>query len=360
MFAIVMAGGSGTRFWPASRQHLPKQFLAITSRQTMFEETLGRIDKLITDNSVYAVVNKMHEEITRRLLLDRPVSVLVEPVGRNTSACIGLAALHIRQRAADTPIVVLPSDHYISNKDLFLQILSSAANIAANSGIVTLGINPTQPETGYGYIEIGEQKGTSLNHEYFSVSRFVEKPDFETACQYISSGKYLWNSGIFIFTARTILQEIEEHIPALYQILTEIEKYISTPEYEKVVERLYPEIEPISIDYGVMEKTSNSIYLIPTDFGWSDVGSWKALYDLRSNEKDESDNLTLGYKSITAVDAKNNLVYSKTDKEVALLGVEGLVVVETEDVLLIADRNRSQDIKLFPEKFKVSGKVKLC
>jgi mannose-1-phosphate guanylyltransferase len=350
LLAIVMAGGSGTRFWPASREHLPKQFLKITGDRTMLEETIARVEPLTHLANIYPVVGQVHAEITSELLSGMPVKTLIEPVGRNTAACIGLAALHIKQFSEDDPIVVLPADHFIGDLQSFTRTINAAADLARSGAIIMVGIIPGRPETGYGYIKTAAEIGRSLNHIYYSVERFVEKPDYKTAVDYLANGKYLWNSGIFIFTARTILSQIEACMPELYQGLMEIEKSIGTSDYDRVLSRVYTQLPSVSIDYGVMEKAETPIYVFRGDFGWSDVGSWQALYELRSSEHDEQSNLILG--NAILVDSKSNLVYSSTGRTVALLGVEGLIVVDTPDALMVADVNRSQDVKMLQEMFK--------
>lgn len=346
-----MAGGSGTRFWPASRQHLPKQFLNITSDKSMLEETVNRILPLIGEEYIYTVVGFNHAELTKKILGESKSHVIVEPVGRNTAPCIGLAALYAKKRDENAPMFVLPADHFIADKAGFISTLKAANEVAKTGAIVTLGITPTRPETGYGYIETEKSEPPVLAGgsytDLFRVERFVEKPDAETALEYIKGGRHLWNSGIFIFTAKTILDEIEKCLPSLYAGLQEIDKAIGTSEEQDVINCVYREIESISIDYGVMEKTSAPIYVFKADFGWSDVGSWQALYELRENEYDENKNLLLG--DVQTIDAKNNLVYSNTKRTIALLGVEGLVITDTEDALLIADIERSQEVKKFSQ-----------
>jgi mannose-1-phosphate guanylyltransferase len=347
MFAMIMAGGSGTRFWPASRERLPKQFLAITGDRTMLEETLARAERFAPRDRISVVVGRVHAELTKRILSGKPVEILVEPRGRNTAACVGLAALHFKRVAEDQPIVVLPADHFIADVESFTRTINAAAEIARDGAIVTLGVTPNRPETGYGYIHIGAESGESSEQPYFRVRRFVEKPDYQTALGYLSSGDYLWNSGVFIFTARAILQEIEACMPALHEGLAEIDRAIDTPDYDAAVERVYDSIQSVSIDYGVMEKTSKPIYVLKADFGWSDVGSWQALYELRRAEYDEQGNLSLGDSTI--IDAKRNLIFSATGRKVALLGVEDLAIVDTPDALMVAKLDRSQDVKRFAD-----------
>ncbi|MBO0858310.1 MAG: mannose-1-phosphate guanylyltransferase [Chloracidobacterium sp.] len=345
MFAVIMAGGVGSRFWPASRERLPKQFLAITGDRTMLEQTLARAELFAPAGRISVVVGRHHADLTKKILSGKPVEILAEPRGRNTAPCIGLAALHAKRVAADEPLIVLPADHFIADVESFARTIKAASNVARDGAIVTLGVKPDRPETGYGYIHIGAEGGKSLEQAYFKVHRFVEKPDYQTALGYLSSGDYLWNSGVFIFTARTILQEIETCMPALYEGLTEIDRAIGGPGYDAVVERVYDGIPSVSIDYGVIEKTSKPIYVLKADFGWSDVGSWRALYELRQAEYDEHDNLSLSDSMI--IDAKRNMVLSTTGRRVALLGVEDLVVVDTPDTVMVARLDRSQEVKRF-------------
>lgn len=352
IFAVIMAGGSGTRFWPASCERLPKQFLKIAGNQTMLEDTVARVRRFARPDRISTVVGRIHAEITEQLLAGTEVGIIVEPVGRNTAACIGLAALHVKRISEDDPIVILPADHFIADAESFAGTIRAAAEVARTGAIITLGITPTRPETGYGYVQTASEEGRALGQPYFVVERFVEKPNYETALGYLSAGNFLWNSGLFIFTARTILSEIERCLPELYQGLLEIERAIETPDYERVVEEVYARLPSISIDYGVMEKTTKPIYVFKADFGWSDVGSWLALYELRGGECDDQGNLLLGETMV--VEAKQNLVFSNTGRRVALLGVEGLVVVDTPDALMVADINCSQDVKRFPEMLKSS------
>jgi mannose-1-phosphate guanylyltransferase len=347
MFAVIMAGGSGTRFWPASRPHMPKQFLKITSDRTMLEETMARVALFTTLERTSVVVGQIHTDITAQLLAGTPVQAIIEPTGRNTSACIGLAALLLKQRDAKAAMAVLPADAFIADVNAFAASMKAAGEIALNGSIVTLGIQPNRPETGYGYLQAGEEQGAAQGQTYFKVARFVEKPDGPTAIKYLASRDYFWNSGIFMFTVETILNEIAAHLPELYAGLCEIEKAIGTADYDAVLNRVYPTLESISIDYGVMERTAQPIYMLKTNFGWSDVGSWQALYELRTDDYDANGNLLLG--DAVTVDARNNLVYATTGRKIALLGVENLAVVDTPDALLIAPIDRSQDVKKISE-----------
>ena len=355
MFAVIMAGGSGTRFWPASRESLPKQFLRITSDRTMFEETLARVRLFAPDDRIYSVVGSAHAELVSGLLNASLPRTLTEPFGRNTAACIGLSAIHISRRDADEPIAFLPADHFVADAECFARTIQAAAEAARSGAIITLGIKPTRPETGYGYIEIGAEAGRALDQPYFRMERFIEKPDQETALRYLAGGRHLWNSGIFIFTARTILNELNNCLPALNEGLREIDSAIGRTDYSEVITSVYERIQSISIDYGVMERTSSPVLVFKADFGWSDVGSWQALYELRKAEYDEQDNLIVG--DALAIESKGNFVYAQSKRVVTLLGVENLVVVDTGDAVLIARLDRSQEVKKFPEMLKKRSDV---
>jgi mannose-1-phosphate guanylyltransferase len=355
MFVVIMAGGSGTRFWPASREKLPKQFLKIIGEKTMLEQTLSRVEPLADKEKMYVVINSLHEEITKKILGSR-AKILIEPIGRNTAACIGLAVMHIIHHDENAPIVAMPADHFISDVENFRKQLLTATEIAKEGGIVTFGIKPTRPETGYGYIEKGKTACTDKNA--FKVNRFVEKPNFEKALEFLSSGKYLWNSGIFVFTAKTILSEIEILAPKLHRGLMEISKAIGFESYMQVLKKVYEEIDSISIDYAIMEKTQKPVYVIEALFGWSDVGSWQALYELRDG-KDKAENLALADTALF-LDSKQNLVYSETNRLVCLLGVERLVVVDTSDALLVTNLENSQEIRKIPGVLKKNGNSEFC
>ena len=324
----------------------------------MFEDTLERIRLLVKDDDIYAVVSRINEELTQSLTKGSDVHVIAEPVGRNTAAAIGLAAVHLAVRDENTPMVVLPSDHFISNVDNFIETLRSAGEIAASGFIVTLGIRPDRPEIGYGYLKLGDERGQALGRSFFSVDRFIEKPNLETAIEYLSSGDYFWNSGIFIFTPKTILAEINRGLPTLYSGLNKIKEAIGTPDYQSILDREYPQLESISMDHGVMERPAAPVNVIKSDFVWNDVGSWQALYELRNGSYDQNANLLPA--DAVVIDAQGNMIYSKTKRIVTMLGINGLVVVDTPDALLIADMNRSQDVKKMTELLKRSGHGDVC
>jgi mannose-1-phosphate guanylyltransferase len=343
MYAVIMAGGKGTRFWPKSRERMPKHLLDIVSEKTIIQETIDRIVPLVPVDNILIVTGHSHADALAKQLPQIPEkNIIIEPVGRNTAPCIGLAALHIKRKSPDDVMVVLPADHLITDAPRFRHLLSSAAEVAAQSDfLLTIGIKPTYPETGYGYLEQGILKATIKGEDIYEVKSIREKPDLEQAKVFLEKGGFYWNSGMFLWRADTILRAIKTWLPDLYQGLLRIEGAIGTDEEKSIVERVYRMISSISIDYGVMEKADN-VLLVKGDFGWSDMGSWDALWEVL--EKDEHGNTARGKALFIGVDAKNSLIQSSR-KLVALVGVEDLIVVETEDSLLICKRGCSQDVK---------------
>lgn len=350
MHIVIMAGGSGTRFWPASREGRPKQFLNIIGSLPLIEQTFHRVAPLAEERNICLVINELHRDLTEKIFEQRQVNILAEPVGRNTAPCIGLAAIHLRREAGDVPMVVLPADHFIADEEAFRSTVKAAAKLAQTGGIVTIGITPTRPETGYGYILKGAEQEPALSHPVFQVERFVEKPDLPTASEYLASGQYLWNSGIFVFTPDAILQEIQQHLPKVYEGLVTLERQLNQAGYQATLEEMYAGWPSISIDYGVMEKTTRPVYVLPGSFGWSDVGSWEALYELRREELDEQKNLVDG--SALLVDTNGSFIYSQTDRLIATLGLTSVLIVDTPDGVLVADLRRSQEVRRFTEELK--------
>ncbi len=340
MFAVIMAGGSGKRFWPFSRSLLPKQFLKITGNDTMLEQTLTRLDGLISPEDRVLVINEEHYSILENDERLRPSLILTEPLGKNTAPCIGLAAIHLYLRSPCTPVAVLPADHYIPDTENFKKTLLCAMPLAKEGYIVTIGIIPTMPETGYGYIWRGEKidKGP-----LYRVKRFVEKPDLNKAIQYLENGEYFWNGGIFIFTPAVILEEISIHLPDLYNKLENLKSAISTDKYRALLEELYKSIESVSIDYGIMEKTKRPVAVMPAQFIWSDVGSWESLFELNSPGADSHGNILEGKGLL--LDTKKSYICNKTDKFSVVLGMENILVVNTDDVLLVTELSKSQRVQ---------------
>lgn len=347
---LIMAGGMGTRFWPASRVDLPKQFLPICGPRSMLEESVRRIEPLVNLDRVFVIINGRHRTLTQRILDNLGGRMIEEPCGRNTAPCIGLGCLHVMKNLGNVPTVALPADHFITSDDGFRQCLVRGGSLLTEGGIGTVGVTPTHPETGYGYIERGKALGRT---GVFRVNRFVEKPDPERARNFLKSRKYLWNAGIFFFRPATMLGEIGKFLPHLGRGLDRISEAMDTVDYLPTLERVYREIESVSIDYGVMEKTEEPIWVIQGDFGWSDVGSWAAVRKLREAEADQDGNLAPD--KTVLLDTSKAFIHSQSGRLIAILGLDNLLVVDTDDVLLIADVNRSQGVRRFPEILRQKG-----
>lgn len=342
-YGVIMAGGGGTRFWPLSRKNLPKQLLNLSGRDIMVNETLDRLQGLVEAQDLFVVTNiaqaeLMYTETKGRLQKDH---ILAEPAARNTAACIGYAAMEINKKYGDGVMCVLPSDHFIKDLARFREVIQAGVDIAEKTNqLVTIGITPTFPSTGYGYIKFEEEK----KGQAYAVEEFVEKPDVETAKEYLASGRYLWNSGMFIWKASVILEQFQNLLPDIYQCLEEIGNAMGTSFEKEVIERVYPNIPKISIDYGIMER-AEEVVVLAGDFGWNDVGSFDALEAIY--EADENGNILYGEH--VGVDTKNCISYAQ-NKLIATIGVEDLVIVETKDAVLVCPKERSQDVKQIVEK----------
>ncbi|MCR5421665.1 MAG: NTP transferase domain-containing protein [Lachnospiraceae bacterium] len=337
--ALIMAGGKGERFWPKSRKSLPKQFLVLTNdKRTMIQLTVERILPLVDMEDIYIVTNKDYKELVSEQLPEIPKeNILCEPEGRNTAPCIGLGAFHISKKYEDAVMMVLPSDSLIKDGERYRELVKEACELAKKgNNLVTMGIKPNYPETGYGYIKFSreEKEGNA-----FKVDRFVEKPSLEVAREYLATGEYLWNAGMFVWKVSTILSLFKEFLPDMYKGLGKIADAIGTPEQEKVLEKVFPQLESISIDYGIMEK-AGSIYTIPGDYGWDDVGSWLAVGRIK---KADNNNNVLNGRVIT-VNTGNCIIEAK-DKLIAAVGLENIVVIDTEDATLICNKDSCGDIK---------------
>jgi len=347
MYGLIMAGGVGKRFWPMSRNKSPKQFLELFSHRSMIQMTYDRLQPLILPEHIFVVTNKQQVKLTEHHLPGIPQkNIIGEPIGKDTAPCIGLGALFALAQDPQAVLAVLPADHLITNVPEFQRIISSAASLAAEKDcLITIGIKPTRPETGYGYIQWDQKPAEEFLPEQFrhkgflKVKAFAEKPNYTTAQQFIESGDFLWNSGIFIWKARTILQEIEEHLPELYDSLMDIKRHLFKRGFRRSLITAYREITSISIDYGVMEKSQN-VFMLKGDFGWSDVGNWGEYYRLR--EHDQNGNVIIGQSELR--DAKNNLIIS--DKNIiAAIGIDNMVVVNVENAILVCPCSRVQEIK---------------
>jgi mannose-1-phosphate guanylyltransferase len=346
MYAVIMAGGRGTRFWPKSREAMPKHLLDIVNEKTILQQTVDRIKPLIPSDHILIVTGASHAAEVIRQLPDIPKkNIIIEPIGRNTAPCIGLAAISIRKRDPDGVMIVLPSDHVIADETRFLEIVGIAAQMAKQGDyLITIGIKPTGPETGYGYLEEGKKIATVQGENIYAVKSIREKPDLKLAKTFLKQGGFLWNSGMFVWKASDILNAIAHCLPDIQAGLEEIELVLGTTKEEQTICDVYQAMRGISIDYGVMEKAENAL-VIRGDFGWSDVGSWDALWEI--SEKDTMGNVVKGL--FIGVDAKNSLIHSPK-KLVALVGVEDLLIVETDDALLICKRGASQNVKAVVEK----------
>lgn len=343
MYAVIMAGGSGTRFWPVSRKAKPKQFLNITGKGPMVVETCDRMAPAFRDEQMIVVLGQEHLPEATALFRDRRVQLLAEPVGRNTAACIGLGALYAHHLGSKDPVVFLPADHYVANPAALLESVGRAAEIAAAGTIVTLGIVPTRPETGYGYIQWHEERPDFWKQKAYRVKAFVEKPSLDKAKRYLVRGDYLWNAGIFVATPSTLLKEMERHLPQLHEGLMRLKPSLGTDSFENVLEEVYEKLDSISFDYGIMERTSTPVFVVPCDCGWSDVGSWESLYELREKECDDKQNLKDG--DCLMIDCKGSFVSSRGGRLVSCLGLKNCLVVDTPDAVLVADLKKAQDVR---------------
>ncbi len=358
LYAVVMAGGSGTRFWPLSRQRRPKQFLKLAGEAPLLAATVARLPPLATADTTYVVCGPVHAPAVRRMLPELPPDhVLVEPCARNTAPCVGLAALHVARRDPRGVMAVLPADHHIARPAAFRAALAAAARVARGGSLVTIGIRPDRPETGYGYVRIGAAldgaagRGKLRAHR---VERFVEKPDRETAARYVADGGYLWNSGIFAFRADVILDEIRRAMPDLAAALDRIAPALGTSRAGRVLKRVFPECPSISIDYGVMEK-SDRIAVVRGDFGWSDVGSFAALSDVRA--QDAHGNVAEGEALI--LEGRNNVVLAQPGRPLAVVGLDDVIAVDAGDAVLVCRRDRAQDVRKAVDELKRRGRSEL-
>ena len=329
--ALIMAGGKGTRFWPLSTEDNPKQFLNLVGNESMIQMTVNRLKSIIPMERIFVVTDQKYEKLVNEHLTELPSeNIIIEPVGMNTAPCIALSAMLIEKKFPNATLAVLPSDHLIENEALFQTTLQAAdLYVEMNQqAIVTLGMEVTRPEVGYGYIKYENELNSIYDLSIRKVEKFVEKPDVETAKQYMDEGCYLWNGGMFIWKTQNIISLTKQHLSSTYELLGEIANS-SSSEFEQKLYELYPKVESISVDYGIMER-AEEICVIPSSFGWDDIGSWLSLE--RYRETDEQNNIMDG--EIKALNSKGNIVVSKT-KPMVLCGVEDLILVETDEVVMV-------------------------
>ena len=355
LYFVIMAGGRGTRFWPRSRTKRPKQLLDIVGPKSILEQTIDRLLPFTDWEHIFVVTEISQAEAIKELLPDLPeTGLIVEPLGRNTAPCIGLAALILERIDPAATMAVLPADHYISQIPAFQETLLAATQTAQSRDyLVTLGIRPTFPETGYGYLERGKQLMDVNGHKVWEVKAFHEKPDRPKAEAMLKTGRFFWNSGMFVWTVSAILEQMARLTPAMYGELIKLKKFLGTPGWEEALRSGYEAMENVSIDYAVMER-ADKVLMLAGDFGWNDVGSWEAVYQLEP--KDEQGNCLEG--PVLILDSRGCLVHSP-QKTVGLIGMKDLIVVDTPDALLICPRERAQEVKKIVELLEAQGKLEL-
>lgn len=346
--AVIMAGGAGTRFWPRSTNSNPKQFLNLFGERSMIQSTVDRLNGIIPESNCWVVTNEQYVDTVQSQLPGiGEGQIIAEPVAKNTAPCVASAAALIRRKDPEAIMVVLPADHVITDPDAFRLILTTAIDTARQKEtLVTIGIRPVRPETGYGYIQMNETETITVSgNEVCPVVRFTEKPDEETARTFLETGSYLWNSGIFVWSVESITREIKKNLPDIYK---EMNRLTNSKWTEADVRDFYHACPSVSIDYGIMEH-ADSVHVVPGEFGWNDVGSWQAVYDI--SKKDGNRNAIQAEPTILK-DSDGNLVYSKSGKLISLIGIENVAVVETDQSILICKLDQSQKVKEVVEELK--------
>ena len=351
-YAVIMAGGSGTRMWPYSRQDHPKQALKIIGDRSMFQYAVERIASVFPAERIFVVTRARHAPILMDQMPELPdENFILEPEGRGTAPAIGLAAIHLQQQDPDASMAILTADHYILKVARFCQVLTAAERCAADGSLVTLGIQPTSASTGFGYIKQGSSLGEKNGFTYYAVQEFTEKPDSATAQQMVASRNYSWNSGMFIWQVDRIMEEFERQMPEFHTQLTTVRAALSTPDYQPILEQVWPEVVNQSIDYGVMEG-AHQVIVLPVDIGWTDIGSWGSLFELLPS--DEFQNVAVGQH--IGINTRRSLVLANK-RLVATLGVEDLIIVDTDDALLVCSRDYEQDVKAIVDQLKIEHKT---
>ncbi len=351
-YAVIMAGGRGTRFWPLSSGDTPKQFLRILGKETLIQSTVKRLHPLFDLKNIIIVTAKEQYDLVREQLPKLPrKNIILEPEGKNTAPCIGLAAVHIRKRSKDSAFVVMPSDHIIKTPAKLRGTLKAVLkSVDEFDALYTIGFKPSYPETGYGYIKKGERLKKIGSYEVCRVDKFTEKPVLNLAKKYIASGNYFWNSGIFGWKTETILGEFKKYSPSLYKSLLKIENSIGKAKYEKVLKSEYGGLEKDSIDYAILEKARNTL-VVPSSMNWTDIGSWDALENVFSSDKKK--NISCGENFI--LDSGNNIAFSR-EGNIVLQGVKDLIVVKSGNRVFVCKRGKSQDVRKVVEFLAKKGK----
>ncbi|MBU1179320.1 hypothetical protein KJ885_00055 [Patescibacteria group bacterium] len=353
MYPIIIAGGQGTRLWPISRRNSPKQIKPFLDGKTLLHKTYKRLLKSIPAENIFLSTGKSLINDARPEVAGLPEkNIILEPVRRDTAAALGLALFKIYYQDKNATFVYVNSDNFVKDEDEYNRILKLGGDIIKENfdKVLLVGIKPTYPETGYGYIEAGELFKDCNGDNIFNVRRFVEKPSIETASQYLQSGKYFWNPTLIIAKAEHFISLYQKHLPDMYGKLREMAKYFDTAQEEEVKEKIFPTISPISIDYGILEK-ERGMLVLPAEFGWMDIGHWRAIWDMSA--KSQEDNVEIG-KHIH-IDSKGNLIYSKNNKLIATVGVENMLIVETDDAIMVCPKDRAQDVKKIVKKLDEQG-----
>ena len=357
-FCVIMAGGTGTRFWPISRSAYPKQFIDILGiGKTLLQQTFDRFVKICPPENIYIVTSAEYKDVTLQQLPNiNEEQVLLEPARRNTAPCIAYANFRIQQINPNAKIIVAPSDHLILNELDFVETLNNSLNfVDENDTLLTLGIKPSRPDTGYGYIQIDSDLPVSKKDSGIQkVKTFTEKPNLELAEFFMDSGEFYWNSGIFIWSLNTIQEAFKEHLPDIYYLFNDEADAFNTKEESKVISNIYSICKNISIDYGIMEKASN-VYVLGCEFGWSDLGTWTSLFE---HTPKSDDNNAISSKNIMLYDTKDTIIKAPTEKLIVVQGLTNYIVVDTPDALLICNREDEQQIKLFVNDIKSQKKNK--
>lgn len=352
-YALIMAGGVGSRLWPLSRQKSPKQVLPLMGDQSMFAMAVNRLQPLLLPDDVLVVVGEEQVDLLKAEgsgIPDR--NYVVEPAGRGTAPAIALSAIHLRRRDPEALMAVLTADHFIGDNEGFRAVLQAAHDVAAQNYLVTLGITPSSPSTGYGYIERGQHLLQANDYAAYKVNAFREKPDLVTAKHFVTSGKHSWNSGMFVWKVSRFLDEMSRTMPEFYQQLLAIDAALGTPDYDRVLREVWASVKSQTVDYGVMEK-ARDVAVIPAEFGWNDVGSWATLLEILDN--DERGNV-IRHAQHVGVDTSNTLVYGH-DRLVATIGLHDMIVIDTSDAVLICPKDRAQDVKKIVDDLKQQGKT---